>query len=69
MAEVEVVEFSLPEGDVLLARATRIGDDDDGGSADVGIRDFLSFSQVTRSIKGLAGELHKALEGAKPDLV
>ncbi len=68
MSDKEVVEVCLPDGAFLLVRAERVGDPA-GGPTDVGLREFMSLSHVTRSVKGVAAELHKALRAAQPDLV
>jgi hypothetical protein len=68
MGDIEVVDVELPDGALLLVRAERVGDAGRGPS-DVGLREFLTFSHVTASVRGIAAELHKALEAARPDLV
>ena len=68
MGDTEIVEVSLPDGTRLLVRAERIGEAAQG-PADVGLRDFLSFSHVTASVRGIAAELHQALQTASPDVV
>lgn len=68
MGDTEIVEVSLPDGTRLLVRAERIGEAGQG-PADVGLRDFLSFSHVTASVRGIAAELHQALQAASPDVV
>jgi Trypsin-co-occurring domain 1 len=68
VSSTEVVEVSLPDGGLLLVRAERIDGEADGPS-DVGLRNFLSFSGVKASLRGIATELHEALQTAKPDVV
>jgi Trypsin-co-occurring domain 1 len=73
MSSTEIVEVRLPDGAILLARAERIGTApakaQAGGPGDVGLRDFLSFTHVASSVRGITRELHKALQAAQPDKV
>lgn len=69
MSEIETIEVSLPGDARLLVRAERIGGATAQGPTDVSLRGFLSFSHVVASIRGLATELHQALQAAAPDLV
>jgi hypothetical protein len=76
VGSTEIVEVSLPDGGLLLVRAERIDSDAEGsadggvgGPSDVGLRSFLSFSGVRASLRGIATELHEALQSAKPDVV
>jgi hypothetical protein len=57
MSGVEIVEVSLPDAGALLVRVERIGAEDDGPS-DVGLREFLSFADVSAAIRGIATEIH-----------
>ncbi len=66
MSDFDVVEFCLDDGTLVLASAIEVESD---APADAGRRGSLSFSHVSASIRGLAGELHKALQAAKPDVV
>lgn len=66
MSDIDVVEFCLDDGTLVLASAIEVESD---APADAGRRGSLSFSHVSASIRGLAGELHKALQAAKPDVV
>jgi Trypsin-co-occurring domain 1 len=68
VAETEIVNVELPGGEPLLVRVQRLDDDADRPS-DIGLREFLSLSHVTASLKGLASELHSAVQGAAPDVV
>jgi hypothetical protein len=84
-AGVEVVELTLPDDTPLLVRATRIGkaagqgpsdggyggpaDTGFGGPADTGMKDLFSFDTVTKTVHGVACELHKALSAVSPDRV
>ena len=68
--------MSLPDDARLLIRAERVNQDElvqidqaDRGPADVGLRDFLHFRQVTSSVRVVAAELHKALQAARPDVL
>lgn len=71
--DTEIIELSLPDGTPLLVRAERIGEkeaeEQDGGPADIGFFQIRSFSGVTATVRGVATELHKALEAVSPDLV
>jgi Trypsin-co-occurring domain 1 len=67
VTEAEIVEVRLPDGTPVLVRAERV--EAPRGPSDVGLRDFMSFSQVTASVRGIAAELHDALQAAKPDVV
>ena len=66
MGGAEVVAVNLDDGTQLLVRAERF---DSSGPSDVGLRKLLSFSQVKASVRGIAKELHEAVESAKPDVV
>jgi hypothetical protein len=68
VAGTEIVEISLPDGALILARAERIDGSLDG-PADVGLREFLSFSHVTGSIRKITAEMHKAAQALEPDVV
>jgi hypothetical protein len=79
----EVVELELPDGTPMLVRAMRVPEDEWessdaglGGPSDVGLdgpADVAlgrpSFKLVTRTVQGVATELHKALRAAAPDKV
>jgi Trypsin-co-occurring domain 1 len=72
--DTEIVEMSLPDGTPMLVRAELIGttargEEEDDGASDIGIRQIFSFSQITNTVRGVATELHKALEAVSPDLV
>ncbi len=62
----KVVEVTLPDGATLFVHADLVDGDADGPS-DVGLRQALSLSHVTASIRGLAAELHEALRAARPN--
>ena len=62
--DTEVVELALPDGTSLLVRATRVGEPGHKGPSEL-----FSFTYVTRTVRGLATELHKALQTASPDRV
>jgi hypothetical protein len=81
--DTEVVELALPDGTPMLVRAIKVPEDERGPS-DAGLRgpadagsggpsDVLlgrpSFKFVTQTVRGVATELHKALEAASPDKV
>jgi hypothetical protein len=71
--DTEIVEMTLADGTPMLVRAKRIGgeegeEEEDGGPVDVG-RPIFSFSQVTGAVKGVASELHQALQAVSPDVV
>lgn len=68
MSGIEYVEVRLPDGARLMVRAERIGGTAPG-PADIGLREFLSFSHVTAAVRGIATELHEALRAASPDVV
>jgi hypothetical protein len=68
MSAVEIVEVSLPDEGALLVRAERIGAEADG-PLDVGLRDFLSFADVSAALRGIATEVHGALQAGRPDVV
>jgi hypothetical protein len=79
-----VVELSLPDGTPVLVRAELVqeaewrsadgadyegpGDAGFGGPSDVGIGGY-SFDLVTKTVRGVTGELHKALQAVSPDRV
>jgi hypothetical protein len=76
----EVVELRLPDGTPVLVRAERVEDPTwpaaDGGPSDTGFGDpsdtglgEYSFELVTRTVRGITGELHKALKAVSPDRV
>lgn len=75
--DTEIIEMTLANGTPMLVRAERIGaeegeeegEGDDGEAADVGLRQIFSFSQVTDAVRGVATELHHALETVSPDVV
>jgi hypothetical protein len=68
--DAEIVEMTLPDGTLMLVRAERIGDkEDDQRPSDIGMRQIFSFSRITATVRGVAAELHKALEAVSPDLV
>jgi hypothetical protein len=74
MDNTEIVELTLPGGAALLVRADRIegdaggpSDSDTGGPSDIGLREALSFSHVSAAVRGLAAELHEALQAARPN--
>ncbi|SRR6266567_1431936 len=81
--DAEVVEVALPDGTPVLVRAVRVtevewgpSDAGLGGPSDAGLdgpEDVAfgrpSFKLVTRTVQGVATELHKALRAASPDKV
>jgi Trypsin-co-occurring domain 1 len=68
VSEVEIVEVGLPDDGALLVRAERVGAEDDGPS-DVSLREFLSFSDVSAAIRGIAKEVHSAVQAVRPEVV
>ncbi len=68
MGDIGVVEVRLSDGAPLLIRAERI-DGAPKGPADVSFRESLTFSNVTAAVRGIAGELHQALQAVRPDFV
>jgi Trypsin-co-occurring domain 1 len=67
----EVVELRLPDGIPVLVRAELVEDVKWGvldGPADAGLGSH-SFELVTKTVRGVAGELHKALQAVCPDQV
>ncbi|ALC19577.1 CU044_2847 family protein [Streptomyces pristinaespiralis] len=73
MKDAEIVELDLPGGGTVLVRAGQVhgdtaAEDFDEGPANVGLREALSFSAVSSTIRGVAAEVHRALEAAAPDV-
>ncbi|MGX6744810.1 CU044_2847 family protein [Streptomyces peucetius] len=73
MKDAEIVELDLPGGGRVLVRASQVHGDTaavefDEGPANVGLREALSFSAVSSAIRGVASEVHRALETAAPDV-
>ena len=80
----EIVELRLPDGTPVLARAELVddvpwrpadgadyegpSDSGFGGPSDTGLGGH-SFELVTKTVRGVAGELHKALQAVSPDRV
>jgi len=80
----EIVELRLPDGTPVLARAELVddvpwrpadgvdyegpSDAGFGGPSDAGLGGH-SFELVTKTVRGVAGELHKALQAVSPDRV
>jgi hypothetical protein len=68
--DTEFVELDLPEGGTVLVRAQQVsGNEGTGGPTDVGLRQALSFSSVSSTLRGIASEVHSAVETAKPEVV
>jgi len=80
----EVVELSLPDGTPVLVRAELVqgvewrstggvdyegpSDSGSGAPSDTGLGSH-SFTLVTKTVRGVACELHKALQAVSPDRV
>lgn len=68
MAETDIAEVAFPDGSLMLVKAQRVGPGVQGPS-DVGLKKALEFSAITSAVRGVVGELHSALETAKPSEV
>jgi Trypsin-co-occurring domain 1 len=68
MAETDIAEVAFPDGSLMLVTAQRVGAGAQGPS-DVGLKQALDFSAITSAVRGIVGELHSALETAKPNEV
>ncbi|MFD6294055.1 CU044_2847 family protein [Streptomyces sp. NPDC060235] len=76
VSEHESVELVLPDGALVVVQAARLPaseqidelDRDGSGPVNVGLREALSFSSVSTAMRGVAGEIHRAFQTAKPDV-
>src|SRR5262249_35800458 len=71
VSAVKLVELTLPEGGSVLVRAESVeGEDGDQGPRDIGFGDTmeaLPFAQVSSAVRGVAAEIHQALQSVQPD--
>lgn len=64
MAEAEIVELELPDGGVIAVRAERLG----ARGTNIGVKEALSFSAVSSALRGVAADVHKAVQAVQPDV-
>ncbi|MFD6550335.1 CU044_2847 family protein [Streptomyces sp. NPDC058398] len=75
MEHAEVVELELPGGGAVLVRALPVPggsdelDQDGGGPSNIGLRDALSLSAVSTTLRGVATTVQDAFHTVKPDVV
>ena len=63
MADVEIVELTLPNKATVLARVTAL---EGGGAAKVAYGDKFDFADVARTVEGVATALHAAVAKVGP---
>jgi hypothetical protein len=66
MDRLELVEVTFPGGQTMLARV-HAADPVDAGPRDVGLREQLSFSGVTDTLREIGGAVVEALEQVRPE--
>ncbi|GAA2632245.1 CU044_2847 family protein [Actinomadura fulvescens] len=64
MAETEIVELELPDGGVIAVRAERVGP----RGTNIGLKETLSFSAVSSALRGIAADVHQAVQAVQPDV-
>jgi hypothetical protein len=65
MDAVEVVEVTLPDGQMMLARVH--ADPAATGPRDVGLREQLSFAGVTETLRQVGGAVVEAIGKVRPE--
>ncbi|MFA1544596.1 CU044_2847 family protein [Actinomadura monticuli] len=68
MDESGTVELKLPDGGSVLVRPERVDDGTGGGPSNIGLKDALSFSAVSSTLRGVAAEVHRAVKAVEPDV-
>jgi hypothetical protein len=68
--KVDFVELELEEDATILARVERVGDDlhEDESPSDIGLREALSFSTVSSALRGVAADIHRAVQAVSPNV-
>jgi hypothetical protein len=64
----ETIELELPDGGSVLVRPERVDDGTGGGPSNIGIKEALSFSAVSATLRGVAAEVHRAVKAVEPDV-